>query len=170
MSETTTTPWPTLTGSDKQTAWAAEIRQTKVDALVATLTRDLTEMPGADRIINAYVAAALRVTDANTWINLRRDPATTAHILAYHATPADRATIDAMSRRAAALHTAREQVGALRQRGLTVRQIAAQAGVHTSTVYRWSAAHTAPSTTNTARLDQLLDSTRPTPAWKKRVS
>jgi hypothetical protein len=170
MSEMTTTNWPALTGTPKQTAWAAEIRQTKVDNLVATLTRDLAGMPGADRITAAYVTAALRVTDANTWINLRRDPATTAHVLGYHATPADRATIDAMSRRAAALHTAREQVGTLRQRGLTVRQIAAQSGVHTSTVYRWAAARTTPSTTNTARLDQLLTATRPVPAWKKRIS
>lgn len=170
MSETTTTTWPALTGSDKQAAWAEDIRRTKVDTLVATLTRDLADLPGVDRIIDAYTTAALRVTDAGLWINLRRDAATPDNILTYHGTPADRSTIRALTRRAAALRDARDQIATLRQRGLTVREIATRIGVHTSTIYRWAAARAVPSETNANRLAGLITATRPTPSWKKKVS
>jgi DNA-binding transcriptional regulator YiaG len=169
MSETTT-GWPTLTGTPKQIAWATDIRRTKVAALVAALTRDLAGMPGAERITAAYVAAALRPTDAGQWINLRRDPATPANILTYHATPADRDHIRALTRRAADLGNTRDQIATLRQRGLTVRQIAERAGVHTCTIYRWAAGRQAPSQPNSSTLDELETATRPVPAWKKRIA
>ncbi|MBO0856357.1 MAG: hypothetical protein J2P18_21620 [Nocardia sp.] len=78
--------WPALTGSDKQTEWAATIRADKIRALDTD-----RKVPPADRA--RYRAILLRQTDAGVWIDNRRNPwqADMFGVL----TPDERATLSA---------------------------------------------------------------------------
>ncbi|MEU1813245.1 hypothetical protein [Micromonospora aurantiaca (nom. illeg.)] len=55
--------WPALSGSDKQVAWAQDIRMTAVAAIV--------DQAGDDEAARPFIASALARTEARWWIDRR---------------------------------------------------------------------------------------------------
>ena len=68
---------PTLEGSEKQIAWATEIRLRKLAELEEMIEEALAEMPEEKKLIEAqgreYKAKLLQITKANTWIDIRKN-------------------------------------------------------------------------------------------------
>ena len=66
---------PALKGSEKQIAWATEIRLRKLVELEQLMEEVLAEMPGEEEFIKArgeeYKAKLLKITRAATWIDAR---------------------------------------------------------------------------------------------------
>lgn len=62
--------WPTLTGSEKQIAWAEQIRVTAVADMEKRLTARLAA-DVAEKALAYWTRAALRQTDASWWIDNR---------------------------------------------------------------------------------------------------
>ena len=67
---------PALEGSEKQIAWATEIRLRKLAELEQMVEEALTEMPREKDLIEAqgqeYKAKLLQITKAATWIDARK--------------------------------------------------------------------------------------------------
>ena len=67
---------PKLEGSEKQIAWATEIRLRKLAELEQMMEEALAEMPGEKELIEAqgqeYKAKLLKITKAATWIDARK--------------------------------------------------------------------------------------------------
>jgi len=74
---------PALEGSEKQIAWAADIRLRKLAELEQMMEEALAEMPGEKELIEAqgqeYKTKLLKITKAATWINARKS--SVEHIL-----------------------------------------------------------------------------------------
>ncbi|WP_461368085.1 hypothetical protein [Candidatus Darwinibacter acetoxidans] len=68
---------PTLEGSEKQIAWATEIRLKKLAELEEMIEEALAEMPGETELIEAqgreYKTKLLQITRAATWIDIRKN-------------------------------------------------------------------------------------------------
>ena len=66
---------PALNGSEKQIAWATEIRLRKLVELEQLMEEVLAEMPGEEEFIKArgeeYKAKLLKITHAGHWIDAR---------------------------------------------------------------------------------------------------
>lgn len=62
--------WPALTGSEKQIAWADQIRVAAVADMEQRLTKQLTA-DVAEQALAYWTHAALRQTDASWWIDNR---------------------------------------------------------------------------------------------------
>ncbi len=66
---------PALEGSEKQIAWATDIRLRKLAELEQMMEEALAEMPGEKELIEAqgreYKAKLLKITRAATWIDAR---------------------------------------------------------------------------------------------------
>ena len=66
---------PALEGSEKQIAWATDIRLQKLAELEQMMEEALAEMPGEKELIEAqgreYKAKLLKITRAATWIDAR---------------------------------------------------------------------------------------------------
>ena len=66
---------PTLKGSEKQIAWATEIRLQKLAELEQLMEEALVEMPGEEEFIKAkreeYKTRLLKITHAGHWIAAR---------------------------------------------------------------------------------------------------
>ena len=67
---------PALEGSEKQIAWATDIRLRKLAELEQMMEEALAEMPGEKELIEAqgreYKAKLLKITRAATWIDARK--------------------------------------------------------------------------------------------------
>jgi hypothetical protein len=67
---------PALEGSEKQIAWATDIRLQKLAELEQMVEEALAEMPGEKDLIEAqgqeYKAKLLQITRAATWIDVRK--------------------------------------------------------------------------------------------------
>ena len=67
---------PALEGSEKQIAWAADIRLRKLAELEQMMEEALAEMPGEKELIEAqgreYKTRLLKITRAATWIDARK--------------------------------------------------------------------------------------------------
>lgn len=162
--------WPALSGSDRQAAWAQDIRATMIAALV-------DECGTREDIAALLITAILRRTDARWWIDRRgltRSVRTAMDLVdepgiarTTYGTIRDQAQAtmtDAEREQLAALESAPDtsepdspdtpqaSIGALRAGGWSVAKIAAQVGVHTSTVYRWAAGTRTPNPVNRAAL------------------
>jgi hypothetical protein len=70
---------PTLEGSEKQIAWATEIRLEKLAELELMIEEALAEMPEEKDLIETqgqkYKAKLLQITKAATWIDVRKSSA-----------------------------------------------------------------------------------------------
>lgn len=168
--------WPALTGSDKQTAWARDIRGMMIAELAAQITDE--------RKLKIYITAALLSTDARWWID-RRDllkpvrnfmdaidepgiarsnygsiAAQVEKLMtdddrdALAATDVPETPEDAPSEP----ETPQATIGALRAAGWTVAKISAEVGVSTSAVYRWATGTRTPNPANRAALALLTRS------------
>ena len=66
---------PALEGSEKQIAWATDIRLRKLAELEQMMEEAIAEMPGEKELIEAqgreYKAKLLKITRAATWIDAR---------------------------------------------------------------------------------------------------
>lgn len=67
---------PALEGSEKQIAWATDIRLRKLAELEQMMEEAIAEMPGEKERIEAqgreYKARLLKITRAATWIDVRK--------------------------------------------------------------------------------------------------
>ena len=67
---------PALEGSEKQIAWATDIRLQKLAELEQMMEEAIAEMPGEKERIEAqgreYKARLLKITRAATWIDVRK--------------------------------------------------------------------------------------------------
>ena len=68
---------PALEGSEKQIAWATDIRLKKLAELEQMMEEAFVEMPGEKELIEAqgreYKAKLLQITKAATWIDIRKN-------------------------------------------------------------------------------------------------
>jgi hypothetical protein len=68
---------PALEGSEKQIAWATDIRLKKLAELEQMMEEALAEMPGEKELIEAqgreYKTRLLQITKAATWIDIRKN-------------------------------------------------------------------------------------------------
>lgn len=177
----TSAGWRPLTGSERQIAWAETIRADKVAELADYITSDPRVPDWArDTLLGIYTEALLRETSAAEWISSRHIRA--VRLAIRHITADERARIMALNEiaegRAQSLAdeqptqqpeqpasppaedgdtppTTQATIGALRAAGWTVAKLAAELGVHRSTVYRWQSGQRRPNTRNAAALATL---------------
>ena len=68
--------FPALEGSEKQIAWATDIRLQKLAELEQMMEEAIAEMPEKKELIEAqgqeYKARLLKITRASTWIDVRK--------------------------------------------------------------------------------------------------
>lgn len=172
--------WADLTGSTRQIAWAQTIRGDLVAKLAAEIAGS-APAPVADAVTDLYLRVLLRQTDASWWIDNRTT--SPARLAARLATDTDRAALAALREVAEgraqqiddteqpepestepaadspeAPPTAQAAIGTLRAAGWTVAKLAAEIGVHRSTVYRWQSGQRNPNVGNAAKLALLVRS------------
>lgn len=179
--------WPTLTGTPRQIAWAQTLRADVLAALIAELADHPQIPDAIrEEVVDLYTRVALREQDAGWWITsfARRGTGRPAAIIVGRFAAADRAALAALREIAAgrtqdltspepdpqpAPAADPEQpaddsptapqaaIRTLRAAGWTVRKIAADLGVHPSTVYRWQSGQRTPNARNAAALALLAN-------------
>lgn len=162
---------PALTGSPRQVAWAESIRLDGLAQLAdhaARVTGHITDPAAQERTTSVVLRILTRIaeahTDASWWIDHRRGIPAAAWD---EATDADRAAVVAAEQvdpqplddqPAEQPPAAQAAIAGLRAAGWTVAKIAAECGVHRSTVYRWASGRRTPNTRNAATLALLVRS------------
>ena len=173
-----TAGWPALTGTERQVPWAQTIRADQIAAAVDDINGNprITDAVRGD-VIKLITEILLRQTSAAWWLDNRRLRG--VELARKVATDADRRQLAALREVAAGRtqpvddaepadrqeppaqepetppSTTQAAIGALRAAGWTVAKLAAELGVHRSTVYRWQSGQRRPSARNAAALALL---------------
>jgi DNA-binding transcriptional regulator YiaG len=162
---------PDLTGSPKQIAWAQSIRLAGLADLEGYARRPRRHVSDAAhaRMDEALYRILVRIAEAHAeakwWIDNRGNIGAAAHD---EMTDADRAEIAAASVEPQDLTdiadggpaTPQAAIAALRAAGWSAAKVAADCGVHRSTIYRWAAGTRVPSARSAAALVSLTEGIR----------
>ncbi|GAA0739251.1 helix-turn-helix domain-containing protein [Dactylosporangium roseum] len=163
---------PALTGSDKQIAWAETIRLAGLASLEDYARRHTGHISDAttrarvtDTLLRILTRIASAHADARWWIDNRHNiglyawgEATDADRRAIQAAEAEPQQLDEAATEDNTPDTPQAAITTLRNSGWTIAKIAAECGVHRSTVYRWQSGQRTPNARNTALLAMLTRS------------